>query len=147
MPIVTTTQNTDTEQQENEEQAMATDSIMAFPTSSQQTLKLMDIQSAYEQYDEFVQATHVFGQLSLQDFRIRRQMPLNAQCAQIFLTKTSHLSENDFIEIDRPVLNTIGFKNNWIQQKDKHGNVKVDEDGIIKLKDAIADFGNAIKCL
>ena len=147
MPIVTTTQNTDTEQQENEEQAMATDSIMAFPTSSQQTLKLMDIQSAYEQYDEFVQATHVFCQLLHEDFRIRRQMPLNTQCAQMFLTKTSHLTENDFIEIDRPVLNTFGFKNNWIQQKDKHGSVKVDEDGIIKLKDARADFGNAIKCL
>ena len=145
--IVITTQNTDAEQQESEEQAMATDIIMAFPTSSQQTLKLADIQNAYEQYDEFVQATHVFGQLSLQDFRIRRQMPLNAQCAQVFLTKTSHLTENDFIEIDRPVLNAIGFKNNWIQQKDKHGNVKVDEDGIIKLKDTRADFGNAIKCL
>ena len=96
-------------QQKSEEQAIATDSIMAFPTSSQQqTLKLADIQSAYEEYDQFVKATHVFGQLSIEDFRIRRQMPLNTPCAQIFLTKTSHLTENDFIEIDRPVLNTIG---------------------------------------
>ena len=57
---VITTQNTDTEHRESEEQAMATDIIMAFPTSSQQqTLKLADIHSAYEQYDEFVQATRI----------------------------------------------------------------------------------------
>ena len=50
---------------------MATYSMMAFPTLSQQTLKFTNIQTAYEQYDEFVQATYAFGQLSLEDFRIR----------------------------------------------------------------------------
>ena len=125
---------------------MATYSMMAFPTLSQQTLKFTNIQTAYEQYDEFVQATYAFGQLSLEDFRIRRQMPLNAQCSHIFLTKTSHLNDKDFIEIDRPMLNMIGFKNVWVQQKDKHGNEKVDDDGNLIWKDKRSDFNNAVQC-
>ena len=64
-----------------------------------------------------------------------------------FLTKTSHLNDTDFVEIDRSMLEMIGFKNNWVQQKDKHGNVKVDESGILKLKDSRADFSNAAKYL
>jgi hypothetical protein len=41
----------------------------------------------------------------------------------------------------------IGFKNTWVEQKDKHGNIKVDQNGLPKLKDTRSDFNHAIRCL
>ena len=63
----------------------------------------------------------------LEEFRKRQQMPLNAECSQIFMTKTLPLNKNQFVEIDRSMFTMIGFKNIWVQQKDKHGNAKVAE--------------------
>ena len=42
---------------------MATNAMMA---SSQQTPHLAKIQTAHEEYDEFVQATYAFGHLTLE---------------------------------------------------------------------------------
>ena len=71
-------------------------------------------------------------------------MPLNAECSHIFMTKTLHLNENDFVEIDRSMLTMIGFKNIWVQHKDKHGNAKVDENGNLIWKDKRSDFSNGV---
>ena len=71
--------------------------MMAFTQYSQ--LDVAQIQTASEEYDEFVQATYRFGHVTLEDFRKRHQMPVNAECSCICMTKTSHLKENDFIEI------------------------------------------------
>ena len=64
-----------------------------------------------------------------------------------FMEKTIHLQDTDFIEIDRQMLQMIGFKNTLIEKKDKHGNVKINEMGNVLLSDKRNDFSNAIRCL
>ena len=108
-------------------------------------LVAVNLKQAHEQYDDFVDI-HV-PLLTLSDFIIRRNLPLNEQCASVFYAKTAHLSDIDFVEIDRTMLDLIGFKNTFLQQKDKHGNIKVDQNGEIKLKDMRNDFSSAIRCL
>ena len=54
---------------------------------------------------------------------------------------------NDFIEITREILETIGFKNSFYEKKDKNGNLKLDEDGNPLLKDMRTDFSTAVRCL
>lgn len=54
---------------------------------------------------------------------------------------------NDFIEITREILETIGFKNNFYEKKDKNGNLKLDADGNPLLKDIRSDFASAIRSL
>ena len=56
-------------------------------------------------------------------------------------------ADNDFIEIDRSVLEMIGFKNIFSEQKDKHGNLKRDVNGDPLLKDMRNDFSSAIRYL
>ena len=53
----------------------------------------------------------------------------------------------NFIEINRTHLENIGFKNTFSEQKDKNGNLKVDERGNLKLQDERHDFYSAIKSL
>ena len=117
-------------------------SELTVPSSS---LELVDIQQAHNKYDDFVDVCRPI--LSIAQFQKQRKLPLNEQCAFVFYTKTAHLKDTDFIEIDRSILETIGFKNTFYEQKDKHGNVKLDEAGQPKLKDTRVDFCNALKCL
>ena len=53
----------------------------------------------------------------------------------------------NFIEIDRSILETIGFKNIFIEVKDTNGKLKIDEAGNPKLQDAHNDFQNATRSL
>ena len=53
----------------------------------------------------------------------------------------------NFIEIDRSILKTIGFKCTSTEQKDRNGNIIIDETGNPKLKFDRHDYNNAIRCL
>ena len=95
------------------------------------------LKQAHEKYDDFVD---VYGPvLTLSEFRNKCGFPLNEEFSSVFYAKTAHLNDTDFIEIDRDMLQMIGFKNDFSERKDKHGN--------LKLKDMQYDFNNAIKCL
>ena len=113
--------------------------------SNAYTLAITNMDVAHERYDSFVDIR--FPVLSLTDFVRKQQLPLNEQCAFVFFEKTAHLKDTDFIEIDRPILETVGFKNCYVQQKYKNGNVKLDEHGNAKLTDVHSDFSSAIRCL
>ena len=60
---------------------------------------------------------------------------------------TAQDKNTDFIEVDRKLLQKIGFKNILTEKKDKHGNIKVDEHGQPLLYDFRNDFSNAIRSL
>ena len=108
-------------------------------------LDVGNLKQAHEQYDDFVD---IYGPvLTLSKFVTRRNLQLNEQCASVFYAKTAHLNDIDFVEFDCTKLNLIGFKNTFVQQKDKHGNVKVDQNGVIKLKDMRNDFSSALRSL
>ena len=109
------------------------------------TLDVRNMDVAHAKYGEFVDVRH--DPLTQSEFKDARQLPLNEEFASVFFHKVSHLEDRDFIEIDRIILETIGFKNCFVQQKDKHGNVKLDEYGNVKLTDARTDFSSAIRCL
>jgi len=51
----------------------------------------------------------------------------------------------NFIEIDRTILKTLGFKTPVTEQKDKDGNIVVDETGNPKLKYRRHDFTHAVR--
>ena len=109
------------------------------------TLEIQNLQYAHEQYDDFVD---IHGPLlNVSEFKTRRGLPLNEQCAAVFYEKTMNLKDTDFIEIDRPMLQMIGFKNTCIEKKDTQGNVKLDDNGKPKLEDTRKDFNNAIRSL
>ena len=61
--------------------------------------------------------------------------PLNEQCASVFDEKTMHLKDTHFVEIDRSILEMIGFKNSFIEKKCKNGKLKLDANGKPLLKD------------
>ena len=109
------------------------------------TLEITNMKHAEEQYGDFVD---IHGPvLTIAEFQKRRNLPLNEQISSVFYSKTAHLSDNDFIEIDRSVLEMIGFKNTVYEVKDKDGSVKLDKNGNPKLKDVRADFSQAVRCL
>ena len=109
------------------------------------TLEIQNLQYAHEQYDDFVD---IHGPLlNVSEFKTRRGLQLNEQCAAVFYWKTIHLKDTDFIEIDRQMLQMIGFKNTFNEKKDKNGNIKIDENGNPVLLDKRHDFNNAIRCL
>ena len=109
------------------------------------TLEIQNLQYAHEQYDDFVD---IHGPLlNVSEFKTRRGLLLNEQCAAVFYEKTVHIKDTDFIEIDRQMLQMIGFKNTFIEKKDKQGNVKLDDNGKPKLEDTRKDFNNAIRSL
>ena len=85
--------------------------------------------------------------LTMSEFQKLRNLPLNEQCSSVFYSKIAHLNDYDFVEIDRSILEMIGFKNKVYEVKDKTGAVKVDENGNSKLRDARSDFYQAIRCL
>ena len=109
------------------------------------SLEVTNMTYAEEQYGDFVDIHNKV--LTMSEFQKRRNLPLNEQCASVFYSKTAHLTDNDFVEIDRSVLQMIGFKNNFSEQKDKHGNLKMDALGNPLLKDMRNDFSSAVRCL
>ena len=109
---------------------------------SASVLEIKDLKVAHEQYDDFVDIHRPV--LSISEFKEKRNLPLNEKCASVFYSKTAHLKDCDFIEIDRSVLETIGFKNTFAEQKDKSGNIKLNETGNPKMRDMCNDFSNAI---
>ena len=109
------------------------------------SLEILNMTYAEEQYGCFVD---VYGPvLTIAEFQKRRNLPLNEQISSVFYSKIAHLNDNDFVEIDQSILETIGFKNTLYEVKDKKGAVKVDKDGNSKVRDARSDFYQAIRCL
>ena len=49
--------------------------------------------------------------LTIFEFQKKRNLTLNEQCLEVFFDKTVHLKGSDFVEIDRNILEFIGFKN------------------------------------
>ena len=111
----------------------------------QDSLMVSNLEHAHEKYGNFVDIYQPM--LDIPMFRHKCKLPLNEECDAVFYTKTAHLKDTDYIEIDRSILEMIGFKNIFIKKKDKHGNIKVDENGNIKLEDTRSDFKSAIRCL
>ena len=92
---------------------------------------------AQDKYDDFVDIYQPI--MTVLEFQKRRNLPLSEQCASIFYSKTAHLTDNDFFEIDRSILQLIGFKNSFSEKTGKNG--------MLKLQDMRNDFSNAIRCL
>ena len=112
---------------------------------STNVLDIVDLQLAHDQYDNFVDIHRPI--LSISEFKEQRNLPLNEKYTSVFYTKTAHLKDCDFIEIDRSILKTIGFKNTFYEKKDRNANIKIDKNGETMLQDMRADFNNAIRCL
>ena len=108
-------------------------------------LEVQNIQHAHEQYNDFVDISGPL--LNISEFKTRQGLPLNEQCAAVFYGKIAHLKDTEFVELDREMLQMIGFKNTFSKKKDKHGNVKKNEHGNPMLADKRHDFHNAIRCL
>ena len=53
----------------------------------------------------------------------------------------------NFIEIDRTILKSVGFSTSSFEQRDKHGNLILDEMGNPKLKYYRNDFSHAVRFL
>ena len=92
------------------------------------SLHLKDVQ---EQNNDFVHTTAEFQKGS----------------SSLFHSKTAHLTDIDFVEIDRPILELIGFKNSFIEKKHKNGSTKMNRNGTPIVKDTRSDFSSAIRCL
>ena len=112
------------------------------PSSS---LEITNITYAQEQYGNFVDIHQPLFTIS--EFQKRRNLPLNKQCSSVFYAKTAHLNDIDFVEIDRSILQMIGFKNSFSETKDKNGKTKTDANGCPLLKDMCNNFSTAIRCL
>jgi len=108
-------------------------------------LEVVNMTYAQEKYGDFVDILNPI--LSISDFKQKRNLPLNEQCSSVFYAKTAHLKDIDYVEIDRPILEMIGFKNIFSIKKDKYGKIKIDKNGNPLLKDMRSDFNNAIRCL
>ena len=101
--------------------------------------------AAEEQYKDFVDVSN--AELTISQFKTKRGLPLNEQYFSVLYAKTAHLKDSDFVQIDRPILQMIGFKNSFCEKKDKNGNVIADENGNPILKDMRSDFFQANRCL
>ena len=108
-------------------------------------LDVVNMTYAQEKYGEFVNILNPV--LSISEFKEKRNLPLNEQCSSVFYAKTAHLRDIDFVEIDRSILEIIGFKNTVYEKKDKNGNIKKDQNGNPILKDMRSDFNSAVRCL
>ena len=83
------------------------------------SLEITNMTYAQEQYGDFVDIHQPL--LTISEFQKRRHLPLNEQCSSVFFAKTAHLTDIDFVEIDHPTLQMIGFKNTFSEKKDKNG--------------------------
>ena len=72
--------------------------------------------------------------LSLWDFREREGVCLDMQCISVLYARTAHLKDRDFVQLDRPILELIGFKNKMKTCRNK-------------VEDNRNDFSHAIRCL
>ena len=108
-------------------------------------LEVVNMTYAQEKYGDFVDILNPI--LSISDFKQKRNLPLNEQCSSVFYAKTAHLKDIDYVEIDRPILEMIGFKNIFSIKKDKYGKIKIDKNGNPLLKDMRSDFNSAVRCL
>ena len=115
--------------------------VSAIPSS----LEVANMDIAHQKYANFVNINN--EELTQAQFKEALNLPLNEKVASVFFQKTAHLGDNDFIKIDREMLQMIGFKNNFSVKKDKDGNVKLDRYGNPKIQDTCHDFNNALKCL
>ena len=115
------------------------------PSNGTSSLEVASMDIANERYSDFVNVNQT--ELSQLQFKEAQNLPLNETIASVFFRKTSHLQDHDFIQIDRDMLQTIGFKNTFTHKKDSHGNLKFDRDGNPVMEDKRQDFNNAIKCL
>ena len=79
------------------------------------SLDVTNMTYAKEQYGEFVDIQQPL--ITLAEFQKRRNLPLNEQCSSVFYAKTAHLTDIDFVEIDRPILHMIGFKIVFLKRK------------------------------
>ena len=122
-----------------------TDTIDSAATPDMLNLNNTDLVSAHKKYDGFVQIHLPI--LSVSEFKEKVGLSLNTECASVFYGRIVHLSDTDFVQIDRNILELIGFKNTVYEQKDKNGVVKLDKYGNPKLKDTRIDFANALRCL
>ena len=109
------------------------------------SLEVANMDIANEKYSKFVNVNQQI--LSQAEFKEAQNLPLNETIASVFYQKTAHLQDHDFIQIERDMLQTIGFKNTFGVKKDKHGNIKLDENGNPKMEDKRQDVNNAVKCL
>ena len=109
------------------------------------SLEVANMDIANEKYSKFVNVNQQI--LSQAEFKEAQNLPLNETIASVFYHKTAHLQDHDFIQIERDMLQTIGFKNTFGVKKDKHGNIKLDENGNPKMEDKRQDVNNAVKCL
>ena len=113
--------------------------------SSSASLQITNLSYAHQQYDDFVEIHLPI--LSLNDFKTKCHLSLHSACAAVFYDKLAHLKDTDFVEIDRSMLEIIGFKNITYHQKDKNGEIKLDKTGNPKFQDMRTDFSHAIRCL
>ena len=78
-------------------------------------LEIQNLQYAHEQYNDFVDISGPL--LNISEFKTRRGLPLNEQCAAVFYGKIAHLKDTDFVELDRQMLQLIGFKIHSLRKK------------------------------
>ena len=83
------------------------------------SLEVTNIKYAEEQYGEFVNVYSPI--LTISEFQTQRKLPLNEQCSAVFYSRTVHLKDVDFVEIniDHAILEMIGFKNTIYEVKTK----------------------------
>lgn len=108
-------------------------------------LTAVNARVAHDAYDSFVDVSLPI--LEIHQFAERQNLPLNERCMSVFHAKTAYLRDQDWIELDRSILELVGFKNSWTARKSKDGSVKRDSDGNPVLMDTRNDFSNAIRCL
>ena len=75
-----------------------------------------------------------------------RGYKLNAECVNVFYNRIKHLKEQDFVEIDRTVLEAFGYANTFKVVK-INGVAKLDSNGNQVLIDGRSDFTTVIRYL
>jgi len=75
-----------------------------------------------------------------------RGYKLNAECVNVFYNRIKHLKEQDFVQIDRTVLEAFGYANTFKVVK-KNGIPKLDSNGNQVLIDGRNDFTTVIRHL
>ena len=76
------------------------------------TKRIMDVRTQTK-YDDLVDIRLPI--LSLTKFIHARDVQLNENCVSVFFEKTALLNDTDFVQMDCCILETIGYKNNWIR--------------------------------
>ena len=84
--------------------------------------------------------------LSFTEYIEQRGYKLNAECVNVFYNRIKHLKEQDFVEIDRTVLEAFGYANTFKVVK-INGVAKLDSNGNQVLIDGRSDFTTVIRYL